>query len=121
MVNKNFLERRGTEREDAAGSLPTDIWVSPEAAAAIEEQDREVLDSREVRAYDLTAKEVDGRDHTYLVHRFPIRGADDEILGVGSVSMDYTERKEMEEAQRDLLDAISLPIVVSHADSNELL
>ena len=121
LVNKRFLDRRGLTPDQVIGKTADELYPSAETAATVIAQDREMLESGRTMEFELVSPEVDGSEHTYLSYRFPVFGPGGEITGLGGINTDITERKEMEQAQRDLLEAISLPIVVSRADTNELL
>ena len=43
----------------------------------------------------------DGSKHTVIAVKFPVRGASGEIMGIGGINIDITERKRAEEALRE--------------------
>ena len=45
-----------------------------------------------------------GGDRLFLVHKFPLRGADGEIGGICGIAFDITERKAREDAMRDKVE-----------------
>ena len=80
-----------------------DELLAAEAAAQRRAADQRVLDSG--RAFE--AEEVltvGDRERAYLLHSFPLRGADGSVYGVCGIGTDITERREREDTLRAKLE-----------------
>ncbi len=88
------------------------------------EQEREVLETGEIRTREATHRFADGRDHSLKVTKFPIFDGQGKAIRVGSVSIDVTEeveaRRALERHERLLRSLIdNLPVGITMTDSSE--
>jgi PAS domain S-box-containing protein len=72
-------------------------WVPEDVAKRIRLHDDEFLSTRRVRQFEEVVPTPDGVLHNWLTFRFPLEGPDGELL-VGTVGIDITDRKRVEEA-----------------------
>lgn len=99
LVNDIFCIKQGFKRHDVIGKTAFDLY-SKKNAEAEAQRDQEVLKSLKPIPFEMTTTDPDGTIHTFISDRFPIFSAENEIIGVGSVNTDITERKQMEAALR---------------------
>ena len=111
LVNKALLEMLHMSEEKMIGKRAGEIFSS-NLAAKIEADDKAVLETNNVLQTEETLLGTDGRMHTYLVQKYPVRDIDTgEVYGVGSFSLDITEQKYAEQralhaAQHDPLTGL---------------
>ena len=98
-VNDGFLGRFGLRREQVIGRTDRAIFARRQAAR-FTENDARVLALRSAIQVEETARYIDG-EHINLVHKFPIRNARGEIVAIGGIATDITERKRAEQALRE--------------------
>jgi PAS domain S-box-containing protein len=87
--------------------LPSDVLIgksvdniaTAESAALVREHDREVIEGRDITAYEERLDYLAG-SYTLLTRRFPVTDERGAVAGVGVISMDITQRIQMEEALR---------------------
>lgn len=95
LINPKSETLFGVTNEEAKGKTSADIF-SPEMVAAYQAHDRAVLDIQK----PVEAEEIfllpDGM-HTFLTVKFPIFGVDGDMVAMGSVGFEITERKRAEE------------------------
>lgn len=107
----------------------TDTLVSGEQAddqdiRLRKEQEREVLQTGEIRTREVAHRFVDGRLHSLKVTKFPIFDSQGNVSRVGSVSIDMTQevdaRRALERHERLLRSLIdNLPVSVTMTDGHE--
>jgi len=113
VVNKRVEELFGLNAEAILGK--TDHEVFPrEHADAYRANDQQVIARGEGMEFEECAT-LTGGVHTYLSVKFPIRGADNAILGIGGVATDITQRNHAQQQLerlatlvRDANDAITV-------------
>ena len=111
LVNKALLDMLHMKEEMIIGKRASEIFSSS-LATKIEADDKIVLETNDVIQTEETLLGTDGRLHTYLVHKYPVRDIQTgEIYGVGSFSLDITEQKYAEQralhaAQHDPLTGL---------------
>lgn len=95
LINPKSEMLFGVTNEEAKGKTSADIF-SPEMVTAYQAHDRAVLDiQKPVEAEELF--HLPDGTHTYLTVKFPIFGVDGEMVAMGSVGFEITERKRAEE------------------------
>ena len=121
-ANKTHLNRRGIKVEQVVNSTTYNYNPKP-IADEITTQERMVMKAREPRAFEVTRNLRTGIERDLMVVRFPIIDNDDEVIGVGGISIDVTDRTVME---RKLIQAQKMEVIgqltggVAH-DFNNLL
>jgi PAS domain S-box-containing protein len=104
LVNEAWLQVIG-QRSDTAVGRPLDDVLPTDAASLELAIDRRVLESGLPRITEARVP-VDGAETLWLVTKFPLRSASREVYGVGSIAVDVTGMRRMEdelvEANRDL-------------------
>lgn len=95
LINPKSETLFGVTNEEAKGKTSADIF-SPEMAATYQAHDRNVMDLKApVEAEDKLLL-PDG-EHTFLTVKFPIFGVDGDMIAIGSIGFEITERKRAEE------------------------
>ena len=105
MVNEAHADWFGENKEDLIGA-PSEAFNPPDQVDMFAIADNEVLEHQQV------IKPFEYRDEMpfrapldLMVYKFPVRGAEGEILGVGTIQTDITERKK---AENELAEAHAL-------------
>lgn len=111
IANKSLLEMLRMSADMIIGKMANDIFAN-NLAMKIEADDRAVLESGNVLQTEETLLGTDGRLHTYLVQKYPVKDVETgEVYGVCSFSLDVTEQKYAEQmalhaAQHDPLTGL---------------
>jgi len=98
LVNEHFETLLRVSRDNVIGKTSGEIFDNAFAQSGIE-QDREVIESRQAIAADEQFGDSD-RVQNLLTTKFPIFDGDGEVIAVGAVHTDLTDRLEAEEALR---------------------
>lgn len=100
MANRLFAANRGLSKEELVGKKDTEVLTEAELDLA-RSYDRHIIETGE--RVDL---EFDGTNHMagkrFATTVFPIRDAKGEMLGIGGISVDITDRTKTEKELRDL-------------------
>ncbi|MCZ6466690.1 MAG: PAS domain S-box protein, partial [Alphaproteobacteria bacterium] len=99
-VNKRFEEWTNFGRDDVVGKTVHDIYPA-EQAACFAADDQEALDSRSILVQEFDLSYPDGHTRTVVSTRFPIKSQVGDLIGLGTINYDITERKRVEEALRE--------------------
>ena len=121
LVNRLFTQLFTRPRREILGKTDYDLFSRREADA-FRWNDRQVMATGQpiaVREKATTAEE--DKPRTYLSVKFPLRDAEGNIYGSGGVSIDITQRVEIERRlkerdvlSRALLESIPDPLTISH-------
>ncbi|MEX2570968.1 MAG: PAS domain-containing protein [Gemmatimonadota bacterium] len=101
-INQSLAAFYGLDPEDVLGRTIRE--VVPGYADRVEPRYREVLETGEaIRnvAIVVPHRTIPGEQRHFLTNYFPIRVRDGDIIGVGLVALDVTERHQIDEAQRE--------------------
>ncbi len=95
-VNEHLADVLGVPADELIGQ-PLEASHAAEVAAAFRAEDREVLRADEPRMFEVTVDHAGlGVQREWLLQKFPVRDSDGNVLGVGGVSVDITERRTAE-------------------------
>jgi PAS domain S-box-containing protein len=118
VVNRAWEELTGITQEEAFGR--TDHELFPEHLAnSWQLTDRETIQARRPVRFEET-NESGGTTRTYLTTKFPLLDESGEMVGVGGISTDVTERKRLEESLRQRHREYAA-IVADHKRTGEAL
>ncbi len=98
MVNRRFLELYEVAPDEVIGKTSLEVHRTEEANDFMA-HDREVMDKRTL----ITREEIIKGD-TYLTSKFPVINSEGELLGVGGIETDISERVTVERAYRQARD-----------------
>ncbi|RFS23541.1 PAS domain S-box protein [Chitinophaga silvatica] len=108
LVNNRFSEMMNVAKKDIIGKTDQELsfaWVKKYAHL-----DEEVLTTKNrVKMEDTIT--VDGKDYHFLITKFPLRNADNEMIGICGIGQDFTEKTNyiiaVEEANKRGQEAIA--------------
>ncbi len=95
-VNNKFSEWYGSTPEETIGQRHHQ-FTDPGNAVFFAKQDQEILHERAAKTWELQQQFSDGQDHAIIAHKFPIFGANDQVIGIGGIDVDITQYKRAEE------------------------
>ena len=98
-VNRRYQQLAGLPFEQIIGRTDSEIFRK-EIAQSAREHDLKVLECGEPLEFEETVIYPDGRPHTHLVIKFPLRDAGGRVYAIGGVSSDISQRLHAEEALR---------------------
>ncbi|MEO6208324.1 MAG: PAS domain S-box protein, partial [Candidatus Limnocylindrales bacterium] len=111
LVNNQVARVLGVAAEDVVGRSLAEFFDA-ETVAVMREQDARMVADVAPTVEELEFADADGSQRTHHVVRYPITDADGTLTGLGSFSLDITERKQIEVAlrarERQLQEAQSL-------------
>jgi PAS domain S-box-containing protein len=121
VANRNFQNWFGAPSEDVIGNLSAELFPA-EYANEYAAHDKAVLEQQIAIERECLAPFADGSIHTLSITRFPVWNADGDLMGIGEINVDITDRKrgEQEIAEKSallktILDAA--PLSISFRDS----
>lgn len=96
LANQVFLDNYHLSAAEAVGKTVYDV-VDRRVGDETVTQERLVLESGKAQAFEVL-RDRDGIERTLMVFRFPVMAEDGKPLGIGSIAVDITERKQAERA-----------------------
>jgi len=96
-VNKVFEEQVGVTLDDVIGKTVYDIFPK-DLADDFAAEDRKIISSGAVSSREVDLPYPDGKTRTVIRTRFPILSTDNEVIGLGGINYDISERKKSEKA-----------------------
>jgi len=101
MVNRGFEDLFGLERKDVLGFTDHQLMADKAAADKFRKHDLLVAERGESLQMDEELF-VDNDPRTYVSVKFPLRDLRGEVMGIGAISTDITDRKAAEQAMHRL-------------------
>lgn len=101
LINKHFESLFNHTKEEIIGKTDQD-FLPGKVAETFRNSDLEVLIALKELRFEETITQSDG-DHTYIAIKFPLFDSRGKVESIGSISIDITERKKLEES----LNAVS--------------
>jgi PAS domain S-box-containing protein len=98
-TNRRFDEVYGFSSGVALGKTDEELF-SPEQAAQLRSQDRQVLISGRGQEFEEVTEQADGL-HTSIVVKFPVADAAGHLSAVGVIATDITEQRQAQNALRE--------------------
>ena len=121
-ANRCFEEWMNFDRYEAEGKTVSDVY-GDERAEDVQRDDQEVLKSGEVIAREMEIDYADGVTRSVYSRRFPVANTSGELIGIGVITSDITDRKkamlavqESEERFKRLVENVPDPLVVHDID-----
>ncbi|HSC94134.1 MAG TPA: EAL domain-containing protein [Burkholderiales bacterium] len=90
VVNREFCRRFGTSERDVIGKTDEELF-RPDQAAAFRTNDKQVVANRTPLEFEERAHYTDGK-HVSIVYKFPLLDSKNEVVGIGGIVTDVTER-----------------------------
>ncbi len=114
-VNKTFESLFNLTRDQWSGKSDDELW-SPEIAAQFQESDRRVFESNKSLEIVETLPHKDGL-HYWLSTKFPILESEEGVSLLGGISIDITNRKQVEEELRKSEQQLAQAQKIAHLGS----
>jgi len=99
-VNDPFLEAFAVDRFDVIFRSDAEVFP-PHVAEQFTKNDAEALAAGRGIEFEEIARYSDGNEHISIVHKFPMFDRLGQVIALGGVVTDITERKQLEQALRD--------------------
>ena len=99
MVNPQFEEAYGVTADEVIG-MTTDQLMPPPYAEQYMALDRAVLETGKIEEHEVESPFADGTLHQLLTTKFPVHDSAGQVIGVGTIDTDLTERKRAEAQMR---------------------
>jgi len=100
VVNKTYEKWMACDQTDIKGKTIYELYPGEEADR-ICERNRQVVDSEEINAFELSRLFPDGKVRHILVHKCPIFGPDNKVTAISSILTDISEMKYAEIAAHE--------------------
>jgi len=98
LVNRKFAQLAQCSADQLIGLTEGELFPGHlEVAETIRANEQQVIERNVPLQFEETAYLPDG-EHTFVSVKFPMCDADGRIIGIGGISTDITERKQVEEA-----------------------
>ncbi|MAO56305.1 MAG: hypothetical protein CMM61_11485 [Rhodospirillaceae bacterium] len=102
LINKEFSRRYGVPQTEELGWSNEERFPEWEASwAASRAQEKDVAESGENTVREQDRVYADGTEHRLEITKFPITGRDGDLLAVGALGVDITERTTWEREARE--------------------
>ncbi|MBL6929610.1 MAG: PAS domain-containing protein [Rhodospirillales bacterium] len=122
MINREFERRYGVKSQGVLGKTVEQLFPA-HGSGDVADRRRRVLETGEESKQNVSVSFANGTDHEVEITRFPIFDAGGETLGIGSFSVDVTERthaerelRESESRMRAILDHAPVPFSTKGRD-----
>ena len=100
LVNQELKDWFGLSDEDVLGKTADDLFPGRPLNAMVEEHEQRVLSTGAMTYHDAVVTGTDGRTMNVLFSKFPVANAEGTLIGIGSIALDFTERRHIEAALR---------------------
>jgi PAS domain S-box-containing protein len=105
VVNEAYARSMNVSVDEVIGKNASDI-ASPEYASQVGAYDDEVIQSRQMVTFERDIVLPDGSREVRSVNKYPALDADGQVLGVATIAIDITERKEAEAKRQELENSL---------------
>ena len=107
LANPATLRIYGKTAEQMVGKTVADIHPDAKIAAAILENDRQILENGQAEVFEETVR-IGSCYRTFISSKIPRRDAEGRVVGLIAVSHDISKRKEFEDQQRATIELLRL-------------
>lgn len=114
-VNEAFGRACGLKPEDLVGKTDLDIWPL-ELAESYRADDREVMRSGKRKVLEERLADKEGKVQWIETIKTPIYNEKNEIVGTTGIARDITERKQVQERQREVKAELEIRVKVRTAE-----
>jgi len=124
VVNKRLAEWFDRKPEDMVGKRTAD-FLTGDALEQTLAHDAEVVDGDQPVVKELTRTFPDGNQYTTITQKFPVYGADDDVVGTGAINTDISDIKALRETLRETEERFrkiveNINVIVWEADPETL-
>jgi PAS domain S-box-containing protein len=127
MVNKSYCELLNVTPDELVGKVRHDVLPS-NLSAILKAEHEAVVASRTSVEREGVATDANGVERNHFGIRFPVFGSNRDVVGIGSVSLDITERKQAEtelqgksQQLRHVLESVGQGVVEFDSDRNLII
>ncbi len=107
VANGLTMDLLGKPWFEVEGRTDAELLDDPAQAAAVMQSDRRIIEQGQAETLEEFVDTPDGRTRVWLSTKTPLRGADDQIIGLVGLSIDITERKRIEDRCRVMIDELN--------------
>lgn len=102
-LNKPYEEWLGHSAEEIVGKKASEFLENAEEVNNLTAAERKVLETGEVFEGEIQVTRPNGETYDRILIKFPVKADDGEIIGLGTVAIDITERNRAAEALRQAM------------------
>lgn len=108
LVNRKYEEWLDKPESEIVGCRFGELTGQPPRAGHVAEMERKVMETGRPVEWEDTLSGPDGRTCERIVFKFPVKGRDGGIMGVGTAAIDISARKQAEDGMREAVERAEL-------------
>ena len=101
LFNRQYQRWFGVTPEQQLGKALAEVGTDPQFTALMEAMEDRVFSTGVAEALEVREPDIGTAPEWTLITKFPVRGPDGEVLGIGTVNVDVSESRAAEDARRE--------------------